>query len=416
MTDPAPARTPGRSRAMLPRAHQPGARRWSSAAAPGPARMFHTTLPGYRPTPLVGLPGLAAELGVAQVWMKDEADRFGLPAFKTLGASWAVNRAMSTRAGHPEPAGSLDELRRRAAGSAVTLVTATDGNHGRALARIARLLEMRSRIYVADGPSSGAVDAIAGEGAEVVRTSLVYDDVVRLASRSVQGRPDDVLVQDTSWPGYTEIPRWIVEGYSTLFSELDDQLGGPVDLVAVPTGVGSLLQAARSICRSDRRQDRPAVLAVEPAGAACHRVARRRTPDHRRHLLPHGDGRPELRHRLRHRLAGDLRRPGRRRRGARGPGAIRAERPAHRRPAGRTLRGRGPRRSPGGGRRPRAVRSPRPRRPLDRGAHQHQKPSPPTHSPNGAGASSQAPSPGGLPAQVDAQGRTARATAPPVVM
>lgn len=269
MTDPAPARTPGRSRAMLPRAHQAGARRWSSAAAPGPARVFHATLPGYRPTPLVGLPGLAAELGVAQVWMKDEADRFGLPAFKTLGASWAVNCALSTRAGHPEPAGSLDELRRRAAGSAVTLVTATDGNHGRALARMARLLEVRSRIYVADGPSSGAVDAIAAEGAEVVRTSLVYDDVVRLASRSVQGRPDDVLVQDTSWPGYTEIPRWIVDGYSTLFSEIDDQLSAAVDLVAVPTGVGSLLQAALQHYRSNGRQDRPAVLAVEPVGAAC---------------------------------------------------------------------------------------------------------------------------------------------------
>ena len=103
MTDPAPAHTPGRSRAMLPRAHQAGARRWSSAAAPGPARVFHATLPGYRPTPLVGLPGLAAELGVAQVWMKDEADRFGLPASKTLGASWAVNRTLSTRADTPTP-------------------------------------------------------------------------------------------------------------------------------------------------------------------------------------------------------------------------------------------------------------------------------------------------------------------------
>ena len=154
-------------------------------------------------------------------------------------------------------------------------MTATDGNHGRALARMARLLKVRSRIYVADGPSSGAVDAIADQGAEVVRTSLVYDDVVRLASRSVQGRPDDVLVQDTSWPGYTEIPRWIVDGYSTLFSEIDDQLGGPVDLVAVPTGVGSLLQAALQHYGSDGRQDRPAVFAVEPAAP---RASPRRSP------------------------------------------------------------------------------------------------------------------------------------------
>ena len=99
MTDPASARTPGRGQAMPPRAHRAGARRWSCAARPGPARAFHTTLPDYRPTPLVGLPGLAAQLGVAQLWLKDEADRFGLPAFKILGASWAVNRALSTRAG-----------------------------------------------------------------------------------------------------------------------------------------------------------------------------------------------------------------------------------------------------------------------------------------------------------------------------
>ena len=188
------------------------------------ARAFHATLPGYRPTPLVGLPGLAASLGVAQVWVKDEADRFGLPAFKILGASWAVNRALSARAGHLAPAGSLDELRRRTAGSAVTLVTATDGNHGRAVARMARLVGVRARVYLPDGVGSAAVDAIADEGAEVVRTSLVYDQVVQTAARSVDGRPDDVLVQDTSWPGYEDIPRWIVDGYSTLFAEIDDQI------------------------------------------------------------------------------------------------------------------------------------------------------------------------------------------------
>jgi diaminopropionate ammonia-lyase len=232
-----------------------GACRWSTASVPGPVRAFHATLPGYRPTPLVSVPGLAAELGVAQVWVKDEADRFGLPAFKILGASWAVNRALSAWMG------------------AVTLVTATDGNHGRALARMAHLLGVRARIYVPDGLGSAAVDAIAGEGAEVVRTSLVYDEVVRLVARSVAGRPDEVLVQDTSWPGYEDVPRWIVDGYSTLFSEIDDQLGehmgGVADLVAVPTGVGSLLQAALHHYRSDSRVSRPAVLAVEPAGAAC---------------------------------------------------------------------------------------------------------------------------------------------------
>ena len=265
MADPVPVRFAGLRRDRRPRRHAGAAR----ASVPGVARAFHATLPGYRPTPLVGLPGLAASLGVAQVWVKDEADRFGLPAFKILGASWAVNRALSARAGHLAPAGSLDELRRRTAGSAVTLVTATDGNHGRAVARMARLVGVRARVYLPDGVGSGAVDAIADEGAEVVRTSLVYDQVVQTAARSVDGRPDDLLVQDTSWPGYEDIPRWIVDGYSTLFTEIDDQIGADVDVLAVPTGVGSLLQAALQHYRSPARADRPAVLAVEPATAAC---------------------------------------------------------------------------------------------------------------------------------------------------
>ncbi len=265
MADPVPVRFAGLRRDRRPR-RQAGAAR---ASVPGVARAFHATLPSYRPTRLVGLPGLAASLGVAQVWVKDEADRLGLPAFKILGASWAVNRALSARAGHLAPAGSLDELRRRTAGSAVTLVTATDGNHGRAVARMARLVGVRARVYLPDRVGSAAVDAIADEGADVVRTSLVYDQVVQTAARSVDGRPGDLLVQDTSWPGYEDVPRWIVDGYSTLFAEIDDQIDAAVDVLAVPTGVGSLLQAALEHYGSPARADRPGVLAVEPATAAC---------------------------------------------------------------------------------------------------------------------------------------------------
>jgi len=265
VTDPETCEAGADRRDRRPRHHADAAR----ASVPAVARAFHTTLPGYRPTPLVGLPGLAASLGVAQIWVKDEADRLGLPAFKILGASWAVNRALSARAGHLAPAGSLDELRRRTAGSAVTLVTATDGNHGRAVARMARLVGVRARVYLPNGVGSAAVDAIADEGADVVRTSLVYDQVVQTAARSVDGRPDDVLIQDTSWPGYQDIPRWIVDGYSTLFAEIDDQIDAAVDVLAVPTGVGSLLQAALEHYGSPARADRPVVLAVEPATAAC---------------------------------------------------------------------------------------------------------------------------------------------------
>ena len=225
-------------------------------------------MPGYRPTPLVELAGLAAELGVGAVLVKDESDRLGLPAFKILGASWAVNCALSQRSGFDAPATSLIELRECSA--PVTLVTATDGNHGRAVARMAALLGAAARIYVPAGTAEATVDAITSEGAKVVQTDLLYDDVVWAAASSTAGHPDDLLVQDTAWAGYEDIPRWIVDGYGTLFDEIAAQLGDrAVHLVAVPTGVGSLLQAALQHYRGPALEENPAVLAVEPVTAAC---------------------------------------------------------------------------------------------------------------------------------------------------
>ena len=251
--------------------------RWAARAEPRSgiplplehsAAQFHSSLPGDRPTPLVELPDLAAELGVAAVFVKDESDRLGLPAFKILGASWAVNRALSRRSGFDAPARSLAELRERS--TPVKLVTATDGNHGQALARVAALLGLAARIYAPAGMTQQTVDAIAGEGAEIVQTDLVYDEVVWAAASSTAGHPDDLLVQDTAWRGYEQIPRWIVEGYDTLFDEIDLQLGGrAIHLVAVPTGVGSLLQAALLHYRNPTRHQQPAILAVEPVTAAC---------------------------------------------------------------------------------------------------------------------------------------------------
>jgi diaminopropionate ammonia-lyase len=231
-------------------------------------REFHRSMPGYRATPLAEVPELAAELGVAAVLIKDESDRLGLPAFKILGASWAVNCALSQCSGFDTPTANLTELRERAA--PVTLVTATDGNHGRALARIAALLGLAARIYVPAGTSQNTVQAIASEGARVVPTDLIYDEVVWAAASSTAGNRGDLLVQDTAWEGYEQIPRWIVDGYDTLFEEIDEQLRGrAADLVAVPTGVGSLLQAALQHYRHLAGQEGPAVLAVEPVTAAC---------------------------------------------------------------------------------------------------------------------------------------------------
>jgi diaminopropionate ammonia-lyase len=251
-------------------AAQAGARGWTSDSARGLAYGFHASMPGYAATRLVELPELAAELGVGAVLVKEESDRFGMPAFKILGASWAVNQAISRHAGFDAPAADLADLRDRAAATPVTLVTATDGNHGRGLARLAAMLGLPARVYLPADTPSAVVAAIAGEGVEVIETDLIYDDVVRAAAASTTGRPDELLIQDTAWPGYEEIPTWIVQGYHTLFEEIDLQLGDRrPDLVAVPTGVGSLLQAALEHYRAPGLTHRPALLAVEPVSAAC---------------------------------------------------------------------------------------------------------------------------------------------------
>ena len=250
-------------------AFRAGAADWISDTMGQPAVGFHQSLPDYRPTPLRPAPGLAGALGVGHCWVKDESDRLGLPAFKVLGASWAVNAALSERFGEA-PAATLDILRSRLRGQRPTLVTATDGNHGRAIAWMARLLQIPARIYFPTWVTPAAQQAIRAEGAEIILTDRTYDEAVALAAASCADSTDHVLVQDTSWPGYTEIPRHIVDGYHTLFAEIDDQLQelAPT-LLVVPTGVGSLLQAALEHYRSPGRVDRPAVLAVEPVTAAC---------------------------------------------------------------------------------------------------------------------------------------------------
>ncbi|GAA4592479.1 diaminopropionate ammonia-lyase [Planotetraspora phitsanulokensis] len=239
----------------LPWFARPEARLWTCAAAPAEVRDFHTSLPEYAPTPLTELPSLAGELGVGRVFVKDESLRLGLPAFKALGASWAIHRVSSDRP----------------PGARIRLVTATDGNHGRAVARMARVWGHSAHVFVPDGVHESAMSAIHAEGALIERVRGSYDEAVRQAARSAD-EPDAVLVQDMAWPGYEKIPGWIVEGYSTLFAEIDAQMGGvgSPDLVVVPAGVGSLAQAAVTHYRSRPvSRPAPAVLTVEPDTAAC---------------------------------------------------------------------------------------------------------------------------------------------------
>jgi diaminopropionate ammonia-lyase len=234
---------------------------------------FHRGLPGYRPTPLVADPRLARELGVGRVFVKDESDRFGLPAFKTLGVSWAVSRLLEDLVGGDLPWGSWAELRAAAAPAADhVLLSATAGNHGRALARVARWLGMPALILVPADASDAAVRNIDSEGATVRRAAGGYDAAVEDAAQLADGSEEYLLVQDTAWEGYERVPEAIVQGYSTLFCEADLQLAAadapPPDLLAVPVGVGSLMTAAvRHAAR--RGSGYTAVASVEPETAAC---------------------------------------------------------------------------------------------------------------------------------------------------
>jgi diaminopropionate ammonia-lyase len=215
-------------------------------------RRFHETLPDYCVTPLVALPTVAARLELGSVLVKDESLRLGLPAFKMLGASWAVHRAL----------GSEHRDRPR-------LITATDGNHGRAVARMAAFLNLPATVVVPHGVSQRAIELIEQEGADVRVLDAPYDEAVRRAAALSDDDPDALLIQDTSWPGYEDVPQWIVDGYATLFDEAAEQaatLGAGIDLVVVPAGVGSLAHAAVLFGRT-RRECR--IVSVEPVVAGC---------------------------------------------------------------------------------------------------------------------------------------------------
>lgn len=238
--------------------------------ATGNALAFHRSMPGYEPSPLLESPSAAAAIGAKSVLVKHEATRFGLPAFKILGASWATANAVLaelTRRGLPAPEigdGFAAVADAAAKLNPMTLCCATDGNHGRAVARMAKLFGFSARIYVPDDMAKARIDAIMSEGAEVVKLAGSYDDAI---ARSAADAGDDCLViSDTSWPGYEAIPRWVIEGYGTIFAELSEQASGVApDLWAVQMGVGALAAAAIPAARAANAQ----ILGVEPDTAAC---------------------------------------------------------------------------------------------------------------------------------------------------
>jgi len=230
-----------------------------AALVPPPAEEalgFHRSLPGYRATPLLSLPALARDLGLGALWIKDEGQRFGLGAFKALGASWAIHRWM----------------REHVAGAPATFATATDGNHGRAVAWTARTLGQKAVVFVPRQTAPARIAAIRGEGAEVVVVDGSYDDAVRRAAAESAERGWQVI-SDTAYPGYTEIPRFIMDGYETLFAEAAAQLGAAgarqPTAVLLQAGVGGLAGAGVAFYSRRPGAPRPRIASVEPTDADC---------------------------------------------------------------------------------------------------------------------------------------------------
>jgi diaminopropionate ammonia-lyase len=213
-------------------------------AVPAPsddAAAFHGALVGYAPTPVHQLDAIASELGVAAVLVKDESSRLGLPAFKILGASWAVERAL-----RDEPA-------------VHTLIAASAGNHGRAVAHAAALGGLACRVFLPERSLAVRRQAIAAEGAEVVVVDGTYEDAVEAAARAAR-EDGTALIADVGETGPAE---WVIDGYATLFSEAARQ--ATYDLILVPVGVGSLAAAAARHGAQLGAQ----VIGVEPTTAAC---------------------------------------------------------------------------------------------------------------------------------------------------
>ena len=233
---------------------------------------FHSGLPGYQPTPLVERKALAEKLGVGTIWVKDESHRFGLNAFKALGGSYAMGQYLAGKLGKPLEELTFEQLcaqpARRALGE-ITFVTATDGNHGRGVAWSARLLGHKSVVYMPKGSAPERLENIRAQGAQAEITEFNYDDAVRLANRQAREK-GWVLVQDTAWPGYEEIPAHIMQGYTTLAQEIARQLDGQVPThLFLQAGVGSFAGAALGYFAALWGDQRPVTAIVEPDKADC---------------------------------------------------------------------------------------------------------------------------------------------------
>jgi len=240
------------------------------------AREFHESFPQYAVTPLVRLRALAQRLGLAELFVKDESYRFGLNAFKVLGGSFAMARYIAGETGREigetDYAYLTGERLRRDFGQA-TFFTATDGNHGRGVAWAANKLGQKAVVHMPKGSAKIRFDNIAREGARVTIEELNYDDCVRLAAAEAAQTEHGVVVQDTAWDGYEEIPAWIMQGYGAMAQEAAEQLQSlevrRPSHVFVQAGVGSLAAAVVGYFVNAFPDDPPKFVILEAEAAAC---------------------------------------------------------------------------------------------------------------------------------------------------
>ena len=240
------------------------------------ARAFHESFPQYCVTPLVKLEQMARYLGLGQVYVKDESYRFGLNAFKVLGGSFAMARYIAQQTGKdvselPYEVLTSGELKEEF--GQATFFTATDGNHGRGVAWAANKLGQKAVVLMPKGTTQTRLNNILAEGARATIEPYNYDECVRRANAMAEQTEHGVMVQDTAWDGYEEIPAWIMQGYGTMAMEADEQvreLGEEAPThVFIQAGVGSLAGAVQGYFANRYPENPPKVVVVEAEAAAC---------------------------------------------------------------------------------------------------------------------------------------------------
>ena len=239
------------------------------------AMKFHRDIPGYRMTRLVALPHLASMLGIGGIYIKDEAQRLELNSFKVLGGSYAVSRYIQKKLGLTDEETTYDYLASEECHKRlgdITFAAATDGNHGRGIAWASMKLNHKCVIYVHRETSKARIDAIRGYGAEVKVVDGNYDDAVRLIAEDAK-KYGWTIISDTSWDGYTEIPTWIMQGYTTMLLEAQEEFAGmgikrPTHVI-VQAGVGALAASVVGFYTALFPENPPVFIVVEPDKAPC---------------------------------------------------------------------------------------------------------------------------------------------------